>query len=146
MRALFSLVAVFFLLPIATLSATQQLLETEDGKHYLLQTSNRKKGPSTSLPQTRSRSDDYFDLRRWVRRGNQKVRYDKNMSLHCQGPLGVHGMACTRCIVQLQMNYNSPLKLSFTLIEAARTSMLGGAALENVWILEIGLGELLCSK
>ena len=97
MRALFSLVAVFFLLPIATLSATQQLLETEDGKHYLLQTSNRKKGPSTSLPQTRSRSDDYFDLRRWVRRGNQKVRYDKNMSLHCQGPLGVHGMACTRC-------------------------------------------------
>ena len=99
MRALFSLVAVFFLLPIATLSATQQLLETEDGKHYLLQTSNRKKGPSTSLPQTRSRSDDYFDLRRWVRRGNQKVRYDKNMSLHCQGSLGVHGMACTRWVL-----------------------------------------------
>ena len=98
MRALFSLVAVFFLLPIVTLSATQQLLETEDGKHYLLQTSIRKKGPSTSLPQTRSRSDDYFDLRRWVRRGNQKVRYDKNMSLHCQGSLGVHGMACTRCV------------------------------------------------
>ena len=46
-------------------------------------------------------------------------------------------------IVQLQLNYNSPLKLSFTLIEAARTSMLGGAALENVWILEIGSGELL---
>ena len=104
MRAVFSLVAVFFLLvPIATLSATQQLLETEDGKHYLLQTGIRKTGPSTSLPQTRSRSDDYFDLRRWVRRGTQKVRYDKNMSLHCQGPLGVHGMACTRCVYKIHL-------------------------------------------
>ena len=103
MRALLSLVAVFFLLPIATLSTAQQLLETEDGKHYLLQTSIRKKGPSTSLPQTRSRSDDYFDLRRWVRRGTQKVRYDKNMSLHCQGSLGVHGMACTRCVFKIHL-------------------------------------------
>ena len=40
------------------------------------------------------------------------------------------------------MNYNSPLILSFSMSEAARTSMLGGAALENVWILEIGSGEL----
>ena len=45
--------------------------------------------------------------------------------------------------MQLQMNYNSPLILSFTLSEAARTSMLAGVALENVWILEIGSGELL---
>ena len=110
MRAVFSLVVVFFLLvPIATLSTTQQLLETEDGKHYLLQTSIRKTRPSTSLPQTRSRSDDYFDLRRWVRRGNQKVRYDKNMSLHCQGPLGVHGMACTRWVYKIHLAITNEL-------------------------------------
>ena len=40
------------------------------------------------------------------------------------------------------MNYNSPLILSFSMSEAARTSMLAGAALGNVWILEIGSGEL----
>ena len=40
------------------------------------------------------------------------------------------------------MNYNSPLILSFSMSEAARTSMLVGAALGNVWISEIGSGEL----
>ena len=43
----------------------------------------------------------------------------------------------------MRLSLDSPLIFSFSLSEAARTSMRAGVALENVWILEIGSGELL---
>ena len=111
MRGVLSFVAVLIFIPILAWSTTKHFLKTNDGKQFIVQTSKGKdkmesKPPDPQTHAISNRETDYIDLEQILRargpykrikgyKSKNRVVYDKNMSLHCQGPLGVHGMACT---------------------------------------------------
>ena len=111
MRGVLSFVAVLIFIPILGWSTTKHFLKTNDGKQFILQTSKAEdKMENEPLePQSHAisnRETDYNLMEQIIRgrgpyirikgyKSKNRVVYDKNMSLHCQGPLGVHGMACT---------------------------------------------------